>query len=172
MLSNVILMLALLFAASNAYAEMNTISKEQVGDWDVQEVEDGLTSEHRWIAMAGNETTGGLLIVKCDTGKTGVYVQAFFLQYMGGDFDERAFTYRVDSAPPVTEHWQYKEENALLLNKQIAWEFVQKIRDGKVLRFRGQTYEFESVDAKVPIAGARDALKAVYSGCGDLRWKD
>ena len=159
-------------SAGAAHAEMISISKARIGDWSVEESEDGLTSERRWLAVAGGDGAGGFLIVKCDPGYNGVYVQALFPKYLGGDFDMRDFTYRIDSTPPVTDQWEYEKYSALLMDKDKAWKFSKAIRDGKVLRMRGITFEFESRDAKISIAGARDALKKVYAGCKDTRWQD
>jgi hypothetical protein len=160
-------LLPLCFALACSYADAAQSWARIAPDWLFQTTTDKMNDMPRGIART-QEPEGGGLVLKCDAvGDRSVYAQFFFSQFIGaGSSPYRPITYRADGRSPHTVSAIEDKSYALIMPGAGMDQLVDDIKDAKTLVVRATTFEDETVEMELKIAGVRAAIQKVSQACG------
>lgn len=134
--------------------------------WQFEVVVDPITDAKR--GMASVQGDGGLLVVKCDSGRRDMYVHLISKTYLGGrggSWDSRNLTYRIDSEAPVTRRWMHNGSEAALFRADAQPLIAELSRGSSRVVIRATTFEYQSVDMIFPLEGVMAAIGQAGDAC-------
>ncbi|WP_312139269.1 hypothetical protein [Brevundimonas sp.] len=135
--------------------------------WTYREVTDPITDARRGIASV-NGDNGSMLVVKCDSDGSGMYMHLIASEYLGGDgrgFERRALIFRVDQNAPVTQQWHHRDNDAIVRNQRDLFNAVKEMIEGERVHVRATRYDSRRVDMSFSLDGAKDAMRQAFEAC-------
>ncbi len=117
---------------------------------------------------------GSTLMLKCDKpGSNTVYATIMSTEKLGNparEGEQRAITYRFDTASPNEASWRYTESFAAALGNMrgVLTNFVEGLAKASKLEVKlVKKGSRQTVDIEFDVTGASDAIAKIYEGCKD-----